>query len=326
MQFAILAVESSTAFVTSSGQRKTNRCSEPQHPLRDGRKSRGINCGGIGAMHLLARRVGLRRRDRPAGLHLLKMHLPYHESDHVLNIAYNVAVRRHVPRGHRAAAQRRGVPRRAWAPSAFLTHHRGRLLPTLRRVRHRDLDGGDQRDAAACLESSSPASFFERGVHRRRRHDGRRPPASARRAWTSPTRACGATSRWWSRWPTRSEPLYLVNRSGNRPVHEGACRGLDRADRAVPRAGFREIMLRGDTDFSLDAATWTAGTRTACGFIFGYRRARRTWSAMADGSAGKGLEDALERPAKYEVQTEPRRDRRTSRSRSSPTRATRTSG
>jgi hypothetical protein len=24
------------------------------------------------------------------GLHLLKVHLPYHESDHVLNLAYNV--------------------------------------------------------------------------------------------------------------------------------------------------------------------------------------------------------------------------------------------
>ena len=52
-------------------------------------RSRGIACGGIGAIHLLARRTGLVEAiDRR--LHLLKVHLPYHESDHVLNIAYNI--------------------------------------------------------------------------------------------------------------------------------------------------------------------------------------------------------------------------------------------
>ena len=44
--------------------------------------------GGIGAMHLLARRTGLIDAIDKA-LPLLKVHLPYHESDHVLNIAYN---------------------------------------------------------------------------------------------------------------------------------------------------------------------------------------------------------------------------------------------
>ena len=52
-------------------------------------RDRGIACGGIGAVHLLARRIGLiDALDRQ--LHLLKIHLPYHESDHVLNLAYNV--------------------------------------------------------------------------------------------------------------------------------------------------------------------------------------------------------------------------------------------
>src|SRR5207245_4346859 len=52
-------------------------------------KVRAIAPGGIGAMHLLARKLGLIEGiDRD--LHLLKRHLPYHESDHVLNIAYNL--------------------------------------------------------------------------------------------------------------------------------------------------------------------------------------------------------------------------------------------
>jgi hypothetical protein len=53
----------------------------------DGRHC-GISCGGIGNVHLLAKRCGLVDEiDRR--LSLLKRHLPYHESDHVLNIAFN---------------------------------------------------------------------------------------------------------------------------------------------------------------------------------------------------------------------------------------------
>src|SRR5438045_9512870 len=49
----------------------------------------GINCGGIGAMHLMVQRLGL-IEDIDRNLPLLKIHLPYHERDHVLNIAYNI--------------------------------------------------------------------------------------------------------------------------------------------------------------------------------------------------------------------------------------------
>ena len=52
-------------------------------------KVRGLAPGGIGAIHLLAQKIGL-VRDINENLHLLKRHLPYHESDHVLNIAYNL--------------------------------------------------------------------------------------------------------------------------------------------------------------------------------------------------------------------------------------------
>jgi len=52
-------------------------------------RTRGLAYGGLGAMHLLAQQTGLiQALDQK--LHLLKRHLPYHESDHVLNIAYNI--------------------------------------------------------------------------------------------------------------------------------------------------------------------------------------------------------------------------------------------
>jgi hypothetical protein len=47
-----------------------------------------------------------------------------------------------------------------------------------------------------------------------------------------------------------SEPLYLVNRSGNRPSHEGAAARFDQAISLCREAGFRRVLLRGDTDFS----------------------------------------------------------------------------
>src|SRR3954471_16433253 len=54
-----------------------------------GERVQGLGPGGIGAMLLLARRTGL-IADLDRDLHLLKRHQPYHESDHVLNIAFNL--------------------------------------------------------------------------------------------------------------------------------------------------------------------------------------------------------------------------------------------
>jgi len=53
------------------------------------KRTRGPGCGGIGAMHPLARQSGLAKAIDYA-LHLLKVHKPYHESDHVPNIACNI--------------------------------------------------------------------------------------------------------------------------------------------------------------------------------------------------------------------------------------------
>ena len=54
-----------------------------------GEKTQGIGCGGIGAIHQMVGRVGLAARI-DEDLQLLKVLMPYHESDHVLTIAYNV--------------------------------------------------------------------------------------------------------------------------------------------------------------------------------------------------------------------------------------------
>jgi hypothetical protein len=45
--------------------------------------------GGVGAIHRLVHHVRL-AEELDEYVEVLKAHLPYHESDHVLNIAYNV--------------------------------------------------------------------------------------------------------------------------------------------------------------------------------------------------------------------------------------------
>ena len=55
----------------------------------DSDRVRGLATGGIGAMQRLAQHTGLVAA-LDQHVTLLKVHLPYHESDHVLGIAYNV--------------------------------------------------------------------------------------------------------------------------------------------------------------------------------------------------------------------------------------------
>ena len=99
------------------------------------------------------------------------------------------------------------------------------------------------------------------------------------------------------------EPLFLVNRSGNRPSAEGAAERLDQAHALCGAAGFQRITFRGDTDFSqtqhLDR--WdAAGVR----FVFGCD-ARANLIQAADALPAKAWTPLKRRPA-YTVQTAPR--------------------
>lgn len=52
-------------------------------------RTRAVAAGGLGAMQLMVKKLGLAEAIDER-LQLLKLHLPYHESDHVLNMAYNL--------------------------------------------------------------------------------------------------------------------------------------------------------------------------------------------------------------------------------------------
>ena len=100
------------------------------------------------------------------------------------------------------------------------------------------------------------------------------------------------------------EPLFLVNRSANRPSHEGAAAYFDRAVALCRKAGFRRITLRGDTDFSQTAYLdgWNAQDVR---FVFGFD-ADKNVVERADALEGTAWR-TLQRPAAYEVKTDGRR-------------------
>ena len=52
-------------------------------------RTRAIGTGGIGVFHKLVERVGLIDALNE-GVQVFKRHLPYFESDHILNLSYNV--------------------------------------------------------------------------------------------------------------------------------------------------------------------------------------------------------------------------------------------
>ena len=100
------------------------------------------------------------------------------------------------------------------------------------------------------------------------------------------------------------EVLRVVNRSGNRPSHEGAAEQTDQMIALCRRAGFRRILLRGDTDFSqtthLDRWDAIGNVR----FVFGLD-SMPNLQLLADDLPVTAWK-RLDRPARYEVKTTPR--------------------
>ena len=264
-------------------------------------RSRGISHGGVGALHLLARRIGLIAAIDEE-LHLLKIHLPYHESDHVLNFAYNaicdgtctqdIELRRQDEVYLDALGAER-IPDPTTAGDfcrRFKEADVYTLIDILNRVRQR-------------VWARQPAEFFELA---RIDMDG---------TMTETTGECkaGMDISYDGKWgyhplvvslAQTGEVLSILNRPGNRPSHEGAAAEVDRAMKVCLEGGFRCVLLRGDTDFSqtkhLDR--WSDDPRVQ--FIFGLDcTANRHF--LADELPGMNWQ-RLHRPPRYDVKTEPR--------------------
>ena len=87
------------------------------------------NYGGIGLMYQLARESGLIDAI-DTHLDLFRVHLPYHESDHVLNIAYNALCDARAWKTWNCDVRTKPTST-PWAPAYSRPHHSGRFLSSL---------------------------------------------------------------------------------------------------------------------------------------------------------------------------------------------------
>jgi hypothetical protein len=230
-------------------------------------RTRGLSHGGIGAIHALVRHLGLVEAIDER-LHLLKIHLPFHESDHVLNFAYNafcegtclqdIELRRNDEVYLDALGARR-IPDPTTAGD-FCRRFTEADIRILQEVFH---------DIRIRVWAQQPREFFDCAIIEM---DGTMVPT---------TGCCKAGmdishEGIWGYHPlavtlaNTGEVLSIVNRSGNRPSHEGSPQEADRCMAVCFRGGFRRVLLRGDTDFSQTAHfdRWDADGRI--GFLFGY--------------------------------------------------------
>jgi len=100
------------------------------------------------------------------------------------------------------------------------------------------------------------------------------------------------------------EPLYVVNRSGNRPSHEGAAEYFDKSIALCRRGGFRKITLRGDTDFTQTAQLDRWDDAGDVRFVFGLDAMPNLYEIAEN--LPPGAWKRLRRRPRYEVKTTPR--------------------
>jgi DDE family transposase len=264
-------------------------------------RSRGIAVGGIGTMHALVRQIGLIDAIDER-LEVLKIHLPYHESDHVLALAYlplcggTCLQDLELLRNDEVVLAALGARRLPDPTTAgdFCRRFSQETIQLLQDIVH---------DIRIRVWAGQPSAFFAQAIVDM---DG---------FLVATTGQCKqgmdiAYNGTWGYHPlvltlaNTGEVLSIVNRSGNRPSQEGAAEQVDRALAVCFRGGFRSVLLRGDSKFTqteqLDR--WDDDPRVH--FIFGFE-AFPNLQAIAEDLPARAWKP-LQRPARYERKTQPR--------------------
>ncbi len=217
-----------------------------QYELAD--KQQAISAGGVGTLLQLAKQLDVRKEINDA-IPLFKLHLPYDEADHVLNIALNLLAGgeclEHIEDRRNDEAYLNAVgAERIPDPTTegdfcrrFSVENILQLMTGFNRIREK-------------VWKQQPHEFFDCAVIE----------ADGTQVLTSAEKKQGIGINYKGQWgyhplvvtlaKTR-EPLFIANRSGNRPSHENASLYFDLAVKKCRDAGFRKIVLRGDTDFAL---------------------------------------------------------------------------
>lgn len=266
-----------------------------------GERVQGIGCGGIGAVHKMVCNIGL-AREIDSRLHLLKHHVPYHESDHVLNIAYNLMCGGHVLED---IEQRRNDP-------AFLAALDTASIPdpTTAGDFCRRFKSSDVWDLMTAINEARVSVWKK---HPTLTEQTARIDADGTILATTGECKEGMGISYKGIWgyhpllvslANTQEPLFLLNRSGNRPSSEGSEEILDKAVELCRLAGFSDILLRGDTDFYM-TKSFDRWDNDNVRFVFGVD-AMKNLRKQAEAQP-ESLYEALVRQVERVIKTTPRR-------------------
>ena len=230
-------------------------------------RTKATGHGGIGVIAKVISEVGL-AGEIDSSLELLKLHKPYYESDHVLNIAYNVL----------CGGQRLQDIEARRCDAVFLDGLGVESLPD-------PTTAGDfcrRFDAASILALQEAINRARLKVWQRQPEQFFAQPAvidaDASIVPTDAQTKEGMDISYNGIWgysalvvslANTKEPLYLGLLGANRPSHEGVVDYYDRAISLCRQAGFTEVRLRGDTDFSL-TAEFDRWDQDGVRFVFGY--------------------------------------------------------
>jgi hypothetical protein len=230
-------------------------------------RSRGIAHGGMGLIAELVASVDL-AGEINSSLELLAVHRPYFESDHVLNIAYNILCGGkslddiELRRRDRVFLDALGTPALPDPTTAgdFCRRFDGKSVMALQAAVNR---------ARLKVWSRQDKSFFDQTA---------KIDADATVVGTDGQTKAGMNIAYNGIWgysalvvslANTGEPLFLGLLGANRPSHEGAVALYDQSVSLCRQAGYRDILLRGDSDYSLTSEfdRWDGdGVR----FVFGY--------------------------------------------------------
>ena len=264
-------------------------------------KIEAIPFGGIGAIHYMQKKLGL-DREIDSSLHLFKQHRPYFESDHILNIAYGILSGAKCiedlgmlreDKCYRKSLGAKSLPAPTTAGDfldRFMNGDLQNLMKAINTTRQK-------------VWKTQPKTFFKTGII----------DSDGSIASTYGEKKEGMDIAYNGEWgyhpliitlANTGEPLYIVNRPGNRPSHDGCAQWIDRSIEDL-KPLFEKIVIRGDTDFSLteNFDRWD----DECTFYFGYN-AMDNLKKMADSLAESDWE-RFQPKKKYTVKTRPRKRR-----------------
>lgn len=228
-------------------------------------RAKAIPCGGIGMIHALVQNLDLPRAIDDA-VQVFKRHLPYHESDHVMNLVYNIMaggtciedidiMRNNVSFLDTIGAKRIPDPTTA---GDFLRRFSEddvlMLLGAINSVRRKVWALLPKKDRELALIDVDGTMAPTWGEHK----EGM--DISYKGTWGYHPLVVSLANT--------QEVLYTKNRPGNRPSHEEAPLYMDAAVELALSSGFKRVRLRGDTDFSL-TGHFDAWDDRDCEFVFG---------------------------------------------------------